>query len=399
MSSTASKINVSTATIIGMNAMIGAGIFSIPAALASHVGPAGILAFIFVITSIWFMAMSIARLAYLFPEGGSFYTYAKQWSGHIGGMLAVSAYVIGLFIAMGLLCRQAGIYMQPFFPMLDAHTLGLVVLVLLVALNMFGVRLSEFGQQVLIVCTVFPLLATIALCLTKARWQNLTPFAPYGFTNVVKATRIVIFSFFGFECATSLFNIVENPTKNVPRALAYSIILVGIIYTLFIGAIIASVPMDYLTNPNMRISEVLTLLFPGNAWISYLIDFSILSAIIGTVHSMIWATGNLLQDIISKMHNRYAQQLIAHGWINTKTVVLAVGLSIFASFILLENINLFFYFTALFIVFAFIMSMITLLTIKEEWKNKQNIQTVLGILTAAAIMGFALEGIILELMH
>jgi len=46
MSHSQQKIGVSTATIIGMNAMIGAGIFTIPATMAAHVGPAGILAFI-----------------------------------------------------------------------------------------------------------------------------------------------------------------------------------------------------------------------------------------------------------------------------------------------------------------------------------------------------------------
>jgi amino acid transporter len=123
MAETIQKIGVSTATIVGMNAMIGAGIFSIPATLAAHVGPAGILALIFVIISIWFMATSIARLAYLFPEEGSFYTYAKQWSGHIGGMLAVTSYLIGLLIAMGLLCRQAGIYLHTFIPFIDPYAL------------------------------------------------------------------------------------------------------------------------------------------------------------------------------------------------------------------------------------------------------------------------------------
>ncbi len=393
------KIGISTATIIGMNAMIGAGIFTIPAAMAAHVGPAGILAFVFVVATIWFMAMSIARLAYLFPEGGSFYTYAKQWSGHLGGMLAVSSYMTGLLIAMGLLCRQAGIYLQAFFPGIDPYTLGITILVLLVLLNMFGVQLSQVGQHILIVCTVFPLMTTMLMCLTKADWHNLFPFAPYGFTNVLKATRMVIFSFFGFECATSLFNIVEDPAKNVPRALAYSIILVGGIYTLFIGALMISTPMAHFTSPNMRVSELLSILFPDNWWIIKLIDFSILSAIVGTVHSMIWSSSNLLKDIIQKMRNPVTKSLLEHGYINTKSIVLFIGLCILASFILLKNINLFFYFTALFLVFAFVMSMITLLTIKQEWKNQQNIQTIFGILTATAIFAFALEGIICELIQ
>ncbi len=393
-----SKIGVITATIIGLNAMIGAGIFTAPAAIASHVGPAGIVAFLFVVASIWFMAVSIARLAYLFPEEGSFYTYAKQWSGHLGGMLAVSAYFIGLLIAMGLLCRLSGTYLQTFFPDYSSNILGLVALFILIALNMFGVKMSEVGQHILIVCTVFPLIVTTAMCLTKASWANLTPFAPYGFTNVMKATRIVIFGFFGFECATSLFSIVKDPAKNVPRALTYSIVLVGIIYTAFIGSIIVSTPMSYFTHESMKISDILIQLFPNYTWIAKFVDFSILAAIVGTVHSMIWAVGSLLQVIIKRARNPLTKKLVQNGWVNTKTTVFFVGLCILLSYTTLHNLNLFFYLTACFIVFAFVMSMITLLHIKEEWKSQQNIKTILGIITATAIFAFALEGIVCELI-
>ena len=394
----ANKIGVTTATIIGMNAMIGAGIFTAPAVMAANVGPAGILAFIMVVVSIWFMAGSIARLAYLFPEEGSFYTYAKQWSGHIGGMIAVSAYFVGLLIALGLLCRMSGTYLQSFFPDTTPNTLGLIALFTLTALNMIGVKMSEVGQQILIVCTVLPLIITTLMCFSKASLSNLIPFAPYGFTNAIKATRVVIFSFFGFECATSLFSIVKDPAKNVPRALTYSIIIVGIIYTAFISSIIVSTPLAAFADHNIRISTILLELFPNYTWIAKFIDFSILAAILGTVHSMIWASSSLLGIIVRRMENTYARALVKSGYINPATTVLCVGAAILFSYTTLHNINLFFYLTALFIVCAFVMSMITLLTIKQEWKNQQNIKTVLGILTASAIFIFALEGIISELM-
>ena len=69
-----SKIGVATATIVGMNAMIGAGIFTAPAAIGSFVGPAGIIAYIFVIIAVWFIAQSLSRVAARFPQEGSFYT-------------------------------------------------------------------------------------------------------------------------------------------------------------------------------------------------------------------------------------------------------------------------------------------------------------------------------------
>lgn len=394
----AQKIGVATATIVGMNAMIGSGIFTAPATIASNVGPAGILAYLFVIAAIWFMASSIARVAFLYPEEGSFYTYSKPWAGHIGGLIAVISYFIGLLIAMGLLSRIAGIYLQPYFPATPAHNLGLIALAVLVILNMFGVVLSRLGQHILIACTVFPLLTTTILCLSKINIANLFPFAPYGLTNALKATRVVIFGFFGFECAASLFNIVRHPEKNVPRALTYSILLVGGIYTLFVASIILAMPLHYFTSPTMPISETLAVLFPENSWIITIIHGAILSAIVGTIHSMIWSSSNLLMLIIQRLKSSWAHRLVSSGIIQQKTSVLLVGAAILVSYTTLKNPHLFFLLTAIFIVFAYVMSMITLLFIPKEWESQQNIKTIFGLITALIIFTFAVEGLIQEII-
>lgn len=397
MDSSTQKISVATATIVGMNAMIGAGIFSAPSAIASYVGPAGILAYLFVIVAVWFMAISMARLVSLFPEEGSFYLYTKQWAGHIGGIIAITCYFMGLMIAMGLLAQRAGDYLHPVFPALSSHTLGLITLSALVALNMFGVALSQVGQHILIVCTVFPLVATTIMCFLKADTSNLTPFAPYGFGNVFKATRIVIFGFFGFESASSLFHVVKDPKRNVPKALTYSILCVGVIYTLFIASIIVSTPLGYFNNPNILIPSILERTFPNARWILYAIHGSILAAILGTVHSMIWGSSQLMYSILHRIHTPTVEYLVHKKWVTPTSCVAVVGGAIFTTYSTLKNANLFFSFTAVFLVTAFIMSMITLLTIKDEWRSGNNIKTVLGIATALLIMYFAGEDLAHEL--
>ena len=397
-STNASKIGVVTATIIGMNAMIGSGIFATPAVLAANVGPAGIFAFLFVIISVWFIAQSLARVAALYPEEGAFYTYAKQWSGHLGGMIAISAYFIGLLIAMGLLTQMSGEYLHKLFPTYSAYTLGLVALIALVILNMFGVVLSEIGQHILIVCTVFPLIATSLMCFTKADIHNMIPFAPFGWANVLKATRVVIFGFFGFECASSLFNIVKEPQKNVPRARTYSIIIVGTIYMLFVGSILLSTPLSYFNDSRILLSDTLQLVFPGNTWLIKIIHISILSAMLGTIHSMIWASSNLLLLVVQKSNSAFGKQLLSSGLLNQPVSVFLIGLCIFISCNTLKSALLFFNLTSIFIVFAFIMSMITLLTLPSEWKSKQNIKTMLGIATASVMLFFAIEGLVTEII-
>ena len=390
------KIGVATATIVGMNAMIGSGIFTAPASLASNVGPAGILAYLFVIPAVWLMALSIARLAQLFPEEGSFYTYARQWGGHYIGLIAIISYFIGLLVAMGLLAQMAGQSLHDLFPAFSAQTLGLVALSSLIILNMFGVVLSQLGQHILIICTTFPLIATTIICFLHANPSYLFPFAPYGYLNIFKATRIVIFGFFGFECATSLFNIVHKPHVNVPRALTYSIIIVGTIYTLFVFSLILAVPLNLFSNgKSVMLSKILATVFPNNPLLIFIISISILSAILGTVHSMIWSSSHLFLLIFKKL--THISTTIGYNIVNEKTSVLIVGLCIFSSYMILQNQDLFFNITAISIVTAYVLSMITLLTIKQEWKSGQNIKTIFGLATAFVIFAFAVEGLISSL--
>jgi len=390
-SSNPTKINLTTAIIIGMNAMIGAGIFTAPAAMASFVGPAGIVVYIGVVLAVLFVALALARLAALFPEEGSFYVYASQWGGHTVGLIASWSYFIGLIIAMGLLSQVAGLYLQPLFPHYSITTLGLMTLATFTMLNMVGATLSELGQQILIVCTTFPIIATIILCFTKADISHLTPFAPYGIKNIFAATRAIIFGFFGFECAASLFAIVSNPERNVPRAITYSVILVGILYTLFVTSLILSTPLHFFTNPNMLLPDILQITFPNSPWLLKAIHISILSAVFGTIHSMIWSLSALFIALTHKLKSTTARNITAH--ISPRIAVLLVGIAIFITFSSISNMDLFFSLTALCVVSAFLLSIITLLTIKKE----RTVSTFISVFAACVILFFACEGVIREL--
>lgn len=390
-SNSSQKIGVRTAVIIGMNAMIGAGIFSIASLLSSKVGPAGILTYLFAFAAVWFMAKSLSRVAYLFPQEGSFYNYAKQWGGHNLGLISAGAYLIGLLIAMGLLCKVAGLYLHEIFPTVSAYHLGLIALVILVLGNIMGVVLSQAGQYILIVCTVFPLITTTVMCLSKANFANLTPFMPYGPYNILEATKTAIFGLFGFECTASLFNVVQDPEKNVPKALTYSLMMVGFIYLLFICSIILSIPLVTFTlNPDITIPEALRTIFPENTFILQCVRLSILSAIIGTVHSMIWSSSELMVSYFRFLRIPAIKMALSKNLINQKITVLIAGSAILSSYLFISNADMFFSLTAVTIIFAIITSIMPLLQIKSEWKSGQNIITLLGVGTGLTIFAVAL---------
>ena len=113
---------------------------------------------------------------------------------------------------------------------------------------------------------------------------------------------------------------------------------------------------------------------------------------------MIWASSSLFISFIKLLKNTYAKNVIKKNILNQRTSVLFIGAAITLSYINFKNLNLFFNLTALFIVFAYVSSMVTLLTIKKEWKSGQNIKTLFGIATALAIFIFALQDLIAELI-
>lgn len=374
------------ATVAGVNAMIGASIFINPAALQTSVGPAAILTYIGVIAAVWVMALALAKVAALYPKEGAFYTYASQWGGHSMGVIASLAYLFGLTLAMGLLTRLTGMYLAYYFPSIPQEILALTALWLLVGLNMAGATLTKVGQIILIVLTIAPVLLIIALCLSKANTANLTPFMPYGYSSLIYAIKAVIFGFFGFETAASLYNLVENPEKNVPRALTYSIIIVGTIYLAFITSIILAIPRDLFTHAEIQLSQVLLAVFPEYIWLVDLIRASIIITILGTLHALIWSLGELLCATMRRVNPHVKLQLAP--------AVVLIGFIVSFNYVVFKNLNLFFNLCALFLVFSYGTSIAALLFGPAKKTTQTKILGYSGLAVALFIMSVALFEVI-----
>jgi len=398
-SATREKIGLWTAVIIGVNSVIGAGIFATTSLLGSKVGPAGILTYLCAFTAIWFIAQSFARVAYLYPQAGSFYNYTKQWGGHSLGLIAGGAYLLGVLTAMGLLSKVVSQYMHNLIPSISAMHFGLCTILLLTALNLAGAIISKVGQYILIAFTLYPLLVTTMLCLTNIDLANLTPFMPNGISSVLAGTKVAVFGLFGFETITSLFNIVEKPEQNVPQALRRAMLIIGVIYLFFIGSILLGIPqVIFHDHPNITIPQALNLIFPNHFMLIQSIAFSIVFSIMGTIHAVMWGSSELILSYFSLSHSTTVKNLLANNIINRKTAVLIAGLIILTVFLTIENLSVFFSLTDVCLLFAFITSITSLLFVKEEWKSGQNYITILGLISALTIFTIALQTMINNLV-
>lgn len=289
-----------TAIIISMNAMIGAGIFAVPLALRQNAGPIGLVTVLITALMVWCLAFALGAIAEQNTHATSFYEYIKPWGGTNLASTVSILHTLGMIIAMSLLTQELGHTLHGIAPALPSILWSIIILVAIFFVILQGTALSTWGQYALACCTLAPLILISALCFSQASWKNVIPFAPYGLLPALFASKIVIFGYFGFECISALAPLLRNPQRDMPRILTFSIALVSAIYFLFIGSFIFAIPHDALNGRAQTFIDTLAVQFPHHTWLLTVINIAVISALAGTIHSMLWS---LKGALMSFKHN------------------------------------------------------------------------------------------------
>lgn len=371
------KIGLIGATIICINAMVGVGIFTTPAKLGLTTGPAGILTYIISLITVTFMALSLALLSKTYGQG-SFYNYTKQWAGKFAGVITALSYISGIVIAMGLLTKIASKYFYQFLPYLNQDIFGFLIILIISALNIAGVKIMKLGQAILLSCTLGALILTIILSLFNANTQNLVPFMPYGAYSIIASIPAAIFSLLGFESATTLYNIVEDPAKNVPKAIIISVLSVGALYLLFIFSINLAIPVSTFTSIDMPLSQALLKSLGSSKLIIFLtklISIAILTAICGVIQSVTFSVSSLTHSLFKNLNLNF----------NFNLIIITINSIILFNFFKFKNMDLLFNLTSVLIIFTFLMSIIALIFNFKNYNLKEKFIITLGFISSSFI--------------
>ncbi len=250
-------------TMIGVGAMIGAGIFALTGEAAHVAGPSFLLAFFLNGFVTLFSAAAYAELGSAFPEAGGGYLWVKEGMtplfGFLSGWLSWFAHAVACSLyslafgefSVNLLVR-AGV-----FPLGSNDTLLPVAIAVIVATLFSFVNLrgsSETGAvgnivtiAKVIILGVFVVVGIIALNNVPS-WEG--QFEPLlhptsGLGGVFLAMGLTFIAFEGYEIIAQSGEEVVNPKRNIPRAIFLSIAIVVVIY-LAVGfiALTAVTPED-----------------------------------------------------------------------------------------------------------------------------------------------------------
>ncbi|MCP8308777.1 MAG: amino acid permease, partial [archaeon] len=212
------------AVSIGINAIIGAGIFVVIGIAAGMAGPGIVLSIIIAGFVSAFTALSFAELSRFIPKEGGGYEFAHKLISNRVGFAAGWLWILSNIIAGSALA-----VLLPFIPT-NLAAIGICIIVTLV--NYFGIKQSARLNNVLNVSKIAILALFIVLgsgYVNLAHFKNLTP---KGYNGVLQGASLIFFAYAGFARITTVAEEVKKPQRTIPLSIILSLIISAVIYVL-----------------------------------------------------------------------------------------------------------------------------------------------------------------------
>ena len=332
---------------LGINGIIGTGIFLLPAKVFSAAGGLSWAAWIAIGAVCLLVGLCFCEAAGRADRNGGPYLYARdafgRWVGVGVGWMALAA---NLF-AFGAVARGFGRNLSYLIPALSNPgpqiALAVAVIVGLAILNYRGVKLGAVVSDFFSGAKLIPLALFVAAGLFFVDWGRLGTPAPSGLAGLgaIKVGGFAaLFACTGFEYVPVPAGETDNPRRNVPLALFGalfgSILLYVLVQVVFMG-----------THPNPAAADKPLAEAAGaflGPWAgrfiaagSVISSFGYLSAVALVSPRYLSALGEEgeLPPIFARVHPRFQTPSIAI----VVSAVFCVGLAIFADFDRLSDLN------------------------------------------------------------
>jgi basic amino acid/polyamine antiporter, APA family len=237
----ARRLTTSDAVMVGLGAMIGAGVFAAigPAAEAAGAGLLVGLAIAAVVA--YCNATSSAQLAAVHPESGGTYVYGRRQLGPVWGYLAGWGFVTGKTASCAAMALTFGAYAAPGL----ARPLALTAVVVLTAVNLAGVQKTAALTRVIVVLVLTSLTAVVVAALFggEADAGNLADLGAAGPLGILRSAGLLFFAFAGYARIATLGEEVIEPERTIPRAVPLALGITLVVYAVVaVSALLAAGP-------------------------------------------------------------------------------------------------------------------------------------------------------------
>ncbi|MEI7482875.1 MAG: amino acid permease [Elusimicrobiota bacterium] len=361
-------------TMIGVGAIIGAGIFAMlgEAAVKGGAGPSLIVSIILTAIACGFAALCYAELAAMVPISGSAYTYAYatmgelvawiigwdlileyaignvavaiSWSGYFNDFLrSVFGFGVPLWLRMDyntFLKSGADIASVPHifgFPIV-CNLLAVSIVALLTWILVIGIRESTRFNSVMVIIKLLVLAIFAGVGIYYFNPDNWVPFAPGGWKGIQVGAAYIFFAYIGFDAVSTVAEETRDPQKNMPIGIIGSLIICTFVYVMVTVALTGMMPF---TEMKDKIAEPLVAGLQYNHAPRWLIGLVSLGAVTATTAVLLvfqmgqpriffaMSRDGLLPQYFAKVHAKYKTPHITTIWTG-------IFVAVFASFFSLD---------------------------------------------------------------
>jgi APA family basic amino acid/polyamine antiporter len=289
--------------------IIGTGIFRVPRSMAEATGSVGLVFLVWIVGGFLSLAgaLTVAELGASMPSAGGPYVYLRRGFGPVWGFLfgwmnnlvgkpaSISTIAAGFLIFLGFFFPRTRTEIfqlniplpgaeKPYeFVFTWAQPLAALAIAFITFINYLGVRLAGRLQVVLTVIKISAILAVVAFGFLLGRpHEGTEPLFPAtmqlsllgGFLTAMVGA---LWAYDGWIDLTFAGSEIQEPQKNIPRAVVGGTIIVGAIYLLTNAICFYVLPLTSVAKAAIPVSEAVKV-FAGESAASWITAAMVLSA-------------------------------------------------------------------------------------------------------------------------
>lgn len=217
------RLGTADAVVLGLGAMLGAGIFVVFAPAAAAAGSGLLIGLALAAGVAYCNAASSARLAARYPRSGGSYVYGRERLGEFWGYLAGWSFVVGKTASCAAMALTVGLYLWP----AGAHAVAVAAVVALTALNYRGVEKSARLTRGIVAVTLGVLAAVVAVVTALLVSGRAEParieLSGTSLHGIVQSAGLMFFAFAGYARIATLGEEVRDPARVIPKAVRLSL--------------------------------------------------------------------------------------------------------------------------------------------------------------------------------
>lgn len=226
-------LSLLSASAISIGATVGAGIFAVTGVAAGLAGSALLISLLLAAGATIFTALSFIQLIAWKPAEGSIYFYARQLISPFTGFLVGWMWVVSNLFSGAVVALSFVHYLVELTGLrtIKVNLIAAALIIIFTAINSMDIEKSTAVNNLLVFLKLFILLIFFVVGLFFIKPENLQPlhFSPPG---IVLGAAIIFFAFQGFARVAIVAEEVNNPARNVPRAIIISLSVSALIYFL-----------------------------------------------------------------------------------------------------------------------------------------------------------------------